>query len=129
MDYVGETSVSVGAGEGAETVSAGVYRWKDLMPDQQYWEDPLPHIARNRDFLDAAVMRAKKALSESEDCQKVFGNAKTRADGFDPSSILDQIAACTFGTLKFEDKGTKWGVASVSSNAETELGNNHHQHL
>jgi RHS repeat-associated protein len=75
----------------------------------------------NRDLLGAAVKRAKKALSENEDCQKLFGNAKTRANGFDPSSILDQIAAGTFGTLKFDNKGAKWGVAGVSPNGVPKL--------
>lgn len=84
-------------------------------------EPPPQALPANRDLLNAAVSRAKKALSENADCQKLFGNEKTRANGFDPSGILDQIAAGTFGTLTFEDKGANWGVASVSPNGVPKL--------
>lgn len=68
---------------------------------------PVAYPKVNLDLLDDAIDRAKKALSENEDCRHLFGNEKTRANGFDPASILDKIKAGTFATLKFEDLGAE----------------------
>ncbi len=74
---------------------------------------PVAYPKVNRDLLGDAIDRAKKALSENEDCRNLFGNDKTRAHGFDPATILDKIQAGTFATLKFEDLGEKGDVANV----------------
>jgi len=43
---------------------------------------------------------------QSQKCAKLFGNAKTRANGFDPTDVLNSIAdGGKFGSIVFIDSG------------------------
>jgi hypothetical protein len=114
-EFAGYGTTIVGSGEGAEEVGTEVYVWRDIP-----WLTAVAQEERvvwaNADLLSSAIDRAKRALRENENCRKLFGNDKTRANGFDPADILDGIGAGTFGTLKFEHKGADWGVAGVTPN-------------
>lgn len=61
------------------------------------------------------MARAIQALTLNEDCRKLFGNKKTRANGFDPSAVLTSIATGgKFGSIEFADRGPSWGVAKTT---------------
>ena len=71
---------------------------------------------QNRDLLGNAVRRAVAALA-NESCAGLFGNQKTRNGKFDPTIVLSALADGTkFGSIKFADKSTSWGVAQVTPN-------------
>ncbi len=76
-----------------------------------------------RALLSDAVKRAQEAL-ESEKCQKLFGNKKTRENGFDPATVLGSIAdGGTFGRVTFTTDGdpgsttANGGIPKVSSSS------------
>jgi hypothetical protein len=56
-------------------------------------------------LLADAMRMAKDALKNSK-CSGLFGNKKTRTNGFDPTEVLDSIAAGgRFGSIRFSDDG------------------------
>ena len=63
--------------------------------------------------MPAAFARAIQALTLNDDCMKLSGNDKTRANGLNPADVLTNIVfgSGSFGHIQFQNKGGGWGVA------------------
>jgi hypothetical protein len=74
---------------------------------------PKPN-AQNEQLLTPALNRAVEALT-NKDCLDLFGNEKTRQGDFSPVTLLTSLVNgnSKFGTVKFENKGSDWGVAKT----------------